>query len=245
MLTELYLYPPVPMNILIVDDERPCRNDLERSLRTLGVDGSIEKAASVDEAIELINAQIPDVILLDIEMPGENGFDLLSRLGNASPPVIFTTAYEQFAARAFEIEAIDYLLKPFDSQRLAKALERIPLPDRKSPALTQGDSILLKLDGECLLLPVESIELVVTTGNTSEVFWGDCSGRVNKPLKYLVQRLDSSLFFRATRDQLINLRKFVSMKINDQGLVQVQLPHKRQVIFSRRQSTLFRKIHKL
>ncbi len=234
---------PRDLAILIVEDERPARSELKRMLLSLGMQGVIQEASSVTEALSSANSSRPDLILLDIQMPGGSGFDLLKALGADRPPVIFTTAYEQFAARAFEEEAVDYLLKPFDEKRLAKALARLPLPDRPSPPLTQGDSILLKLDGECLLLPIESIDLLVTTGNTTEVFWGERSGKVNKPMKYLVKKLDSTMFFRATRDQLINLQNLVSLNTNAEGLVEVQLPHKRHVIFSRRQSILFRKSH--
>ena len=231
--------------ILIVEDERPARAELKRMLLSLGMIGEIREASSVTEALITTNSSHPDLILLDIQMPGGSGFDLLKQLGPNHPPVIFTTAYEHFAAKAFEVEAVDYLLKPFSEKRLAKALARLPLPERPSPPLTQGDSILLKIDGECLLLPVESIDLMATTGNTTEVFWGSRSGIINKPMKYLVKKLDSSLFFRAARDQLINLQKLVSLKINAEVLVEANLPHKRQVTFSRRQSILFRKRHKI
>ena len=233
------------LDILIVEDERPARSELKRMLRSLEMMGEIREASSVTEALIAETSSRPDLILLDIQMPGGSGFDLLRQLGPDHPPVIFTTAYEQFAAKAFEEEAVDYLLKPFNEKRLAKALARLPFPDRQSPPLTHGDSILLKVDGECLLLPVESIDLMVTTGNTTEVFWGDNKGKVNKPMKYLVKKLDSSLFFRATRDQLINVQNLVSLRTNDEGLVEAKLPHKRQVTFSRRQSILFRKSHEI
>ena len=236
---------PRDLAILIVEDERPARAELKRMLLSLGMMGEIREASSVTEALITANSSHPDLILLDIQMPGGSGFDLLRQLGPNHPPVIFTTAYEHFAAKAFEVEAVDYLLKPFSEKRLALALARIPLPERPSPPLTQGDFILLKIDGECVLRPVESIDLMVTTGNTTKVFWGSRSGIINKPMKYLVKKLDSSLFFRAARDQLINLQKLVSLKINGEGLVEANLPHKRQVTFSRRQSILFRKSRKI
>ena len=230
-------------DILIVEDERPARSELKRMLLSLGMKGAIREAASVEEALASAVSNRPDLILLDIQIPGGNGFDLLQKLGPERPPVIFTTAYEQFAARAFEEEAVDYLLKPFAKERLAKALARINLSDESIPKFTAGDSVLLKIDGECLLLPVESIDLLETTGNTTHVFWSNKSGRINRPMKYLANKLDPSLFFRASRDLLVNIPNVLSLKMNDEGLVQVQLPHKRQVTFSRRQSVLFRKSH--
>ena len=236
---------PRDLAILIVEDERPARSELKRMLLSLGMRGVIQEASSVTEALSSANSSRPDLILLDIQMPGGSGFDLLRQLGPDHPPVIFTTAYEHFAARAFEEEAVDYLLKPFDEKRLAKALARLPITDNQSPSLSKGDSILLKIDGECILLPVESIDLMVTTGNTTEVFWGGSKGKVNKSMKYLVKKLDSTMFFRVTRDQLINLKNLVSLGIDAEGLVQAKLPHKRLVTFSRRQSVLFRKSHKI
>jgi DNA-binding LytR/AlgR family response regulator len=136
------------LDILIVEDERPASSELKRMLRSLGMMGEIREASSVTEALIAETSSRPDLILLDIQMPGGSGFDLLRQLGPDHPPVIFTTAYEQFAAKAFEEEAVDYLLKPFNEKRLAKALARLPFPDRQSPPLTHGDSILLKVDGE-------------------------------------------------------------------------------------------------
>ena len=229
------------MNILIVDDERPARAELERSLRNLGVKGTVEEAASIDEAMNLVAEQTPDVILLDIHMPGGDGFELLRRLGKSRPPVIFTTAHEQFAALAFEEEAVDYLLKPFSEERLAMALARLDPDLEKKPKLGAGDSILLKLEGECLLVPVESIELLETTGNTTHVFWGRKTGKVNKSLKSLSGRLHPDLFFRASRDQLINLGSIRSISFTETGLVKALLHCQRTVTFSRRQSSLFLK----
>jgi len=229
------------MNILIVDDERPARAELERSLRKLGVKGVIEQAASVNEAIDIVSEKHPDVILLDIQMPGGNGFDLLRRLGKERPSVIFTTAHEQFASRAFEEEAVDYLLKPFSEERLAKALARLNPDQEKAPKLGAGDSILLKIGGVCLLVPVEEIELLETTGNTTHVFWGIKTGKVNKSLKSLSDRMHPDLFFRASRDQLVNLGSIRSIAFTESGLVKALLHCQRTVTFSRRQSSVFLK----
>jgi two-component system LytT family response regulator len=155
--------------------------------------------------------------------------------------VIFTTAHEQFAALAFEEEAVDYLLKPFSEERLAMALARLDPDWEKNPKLGVGDSILLKLGGECLLVPVESIELLETTGNTTHVFWGRKTGKVNKSLKSLSDRLHPDLFFRASRDQLINLGSIRSISFTESGLMKALLHCQRTITFSRRQSSLFLK----
>ena len=231
--------------ILIVEDELPARTELKRMLGALGIKVRIMEAASITEALSSCKENRPDLIFLDIQMPGGSGFDLLKQLGQKRPPVIFTTAYEQFAAKAFDEEAIDYLLKPFDKKRIARALSRLPLSSKPFPTLTAGDKILLKLDGECILVPVESIDLFETTRNTTHVFWSNRSGKINKPLKQLMKKLDASVFFRASRDQLLNVKNVLLLKTNDDGLIEALLPQKRLITFSRRQSILFRKTHAL
>jgi two-component system LytT family response regulator len=231
--------------ILIVEDELPARTELKRMLVALGIKVRIMEAASITEALSTYKEHRPDLIFLDIQMPGGSGFDLLKNLGAERSPVIFTTAYEQFAAKAFDEEAVDYLLKPFDKKRLARALSRLPLSENPDRMLTAGDKILLKLDGECILLPVESIDLFETTGNTTHVFWSNRSGKINKPLKHLAKKFDASFFFRASRYQLLNLKNVLLLKTNDDGLVEALLPQRRLVTFSRRQSILFRKTHAL
>ena len=231
--------------ILMVEDELPARAELKRMLRALGINVPVMEAGSITEALSSITDTLPDLIFLDIQMPDGSGFDILTKLGEVHPPVIFTTAYEQFAARAFDEEAIDYLLKPFSEKRLSRALSRLPFSSKPSPKLTAGDKILLKLENECILLPVESIDLFETTGNTTQVFWSNRSGKINKPLKHLLMNLDESYFFRASRDQLLNMKNVLSLKTNEAGLIEALLPQKRLITFSRRQSILFRKTYSL
>jgi len=231
--------------ILMVEDELPARAELKRMLRALGINVPVVEADSITEALSSITDTLPDLIFLDIQMPDGSGFDILRKLGQERPPVIFTTAYEQFAAKAFDEEAIDYLLKPFSKKRLARALSRLPFSSKPVPKLTLGDKILLKLENECILLPVESIDLFETTGNTTHVFWSNRSGKINKPLKQLLMNLDESYFFRASRDQLLNMKNVLLLKTNEAGLIEALLPQKRLITFSRRQSILFRKTYSL
>lgn len=232
------------MEILIVDDERRAREEVKRMLGKLGVTGNILEASSADEAMEKLSAAKPDVILLDIQMPGGDGFSLVSRLGPDRPPVIFTTAFEEFAARAFEEEAVDYLLKPFDETRLARALSRIAAPGGESPRLTSGDVILLKIDGECVLLPVDQIELIEATDQGTLVRWGKNSGRVNRTILRMEQKLDPDMFFRASREALVNLRSIREVKVGQDGVLSALMISGRKVVFSRRQGSLFQKNHR-
>ncbi len=235
---------PKSWDILIVDDEQPARAELTRMLRAIAPGATLREAGSASEAIKEIKAAMPDLLLLDIQIPGGSGFDLLSRLGKESPPVIFTTAHEQFAAQAFDIEALDYLLKPFDEKRLARALSRLDTRE-ESTALTAGDSVLLKINGECMLVPVEQIDLFESSGNGAIVHWNGNSGRLNRTLGRLEEQLDPKIFFRVTRDSLINTRSIRSLRTDENGEFTALLPGNRTVTFSRRNKSLFQKQHKI
>lgn len=232
---------PRDVGILIVEDERPARSELKRMLLALGMKGAIREAASVGEALASVNSSSPDLILLDIQMPGQSGFDLIGRLGPDRPQVIFTTAHEQFAARAFEDEAVDYLLKPFDTARLAKALSRLDTTSAQDSRLGSGDVVLLKIDGECQILPVDEIELIESTAGGTKVRWGASSGIVNRTLKQLEERLDPALFFRCSREAILNVRAISKTHLDKSGLLGAKLKGGREVVFSRRQGALFRK----
>lgn len=236
---------PGELDILIVDDERPARSELRRMLAQLGINGRIREAASVKEALAVAKESPPGLILLDIQMPGGSGFDLLKELKTGGPPVIFTTAYEQFAAQAFEEDALDYLLKPFDEKRLAKALSRLGNSDEATDKLTESDSILLKIDGECLLLDVGSIERIEATDHGTIVHWGNNSGCVKGTIGHLEARLDPKLFFRSSRDCLLNIRTIRSISRDESGQLIALLTRNRTFTFSRRQGALFLKTHKI
>jgi two-component system LytT family response regulator len=232
-------------DILIVDDEQPARSELTRMLRAIAPEATLREAGSASEALKEIKRVMPDLLLLDIQMPGGSGFDLLSQLGKESPPLIFTTAHEQFAVQAYSVEALDYLLKPFDEKRLAKALSRIGTSANEEPDFTEGDSILLKVDGECLLLPVEQIELIEATDKGTLVHWNGNSGRIDRTISHMEEQLDPKMFFRSSRQSLINLRSLLSLKQDSSGRLLAELTGNRTVTFSRRQGSLFQKMHKI
>ncbi|NDD15811.1 MAG: response regulator, partial [Chitinophagia bacterium] len=114
----------MPIKAIIIDDERLARNELKKLLEQHPEIEIIDEAINVDEGVEKIDLAHPDLIFLDIQMPGKTGFDLLSEL-EKSPKVIFTTAYDEFALKAFEVNALDYLLKPIDPKRLADAIQKL------------------------------------------------------------------------------------------------------------------------
>jgi hypothetical protein len=234
------------MNILIVDDERPSRSELSRMLVKLGAQDPIREADSVESALSALRKQNADVVFLDIQMPVENGFRLISKLQNhfkkiaPKPAVILTTAHDQFAIQAFEADVTEYLLKPFGLERLAKALARVKASKVDCPKLSNGDSILLKLGRSSKLVPVEQIELFETKGNVTHVFWSNKTGKIHRTLTHLANQLDSKLFFRASRNTLLNLNRVISFNTNEMGFIVAMLQSKRVRVFSRRQSQLFR-----
>ena len=157
----------MPIKAIIVDDERLARNELKKLLEQHPEIQIIDEASNVEEGVEKIDFSHPELIFLDIQMPGKTGFDLLSEL-EKSPKVIFTTAYDEFALKAFEVNALDYLLKPIDPKRLADAiqklqaeieLERASLSGNTRGPLSQSDQVFVKDGEKCWFVKLEEIRL--------------------------------------------------------------------------------------
>jgi two-component system LytT family response regulator len=222
------------VNVLIVDDEPLPRRDLRRLLGRLPGVTVIGEAATADEAAAAIAREPPDVVLLDIEMPGGSGFDLLDRLP-AIPPVIFTTAYDQHAVRAFEVDAVDYLLKPIELDRLAAALARV------GPAPRSGrDRVFVRDGARCWLVPLREVRLIASDGNYVRLMWGERELLLTRSLAALERQLDPHVFLRANRAELVNL-DFIGIVVPAVGgRLSLQLRGGPTVSVSRRQARLFR-----
>ena len=200
------------MKALLVDDERLARSELRRLLRAHPEIEIIGEAANAVQAVEKIVALNPDLIFLDVQMPGRTGFELLAELADA-PHVIFTTAYDQYALKAFDFGALDYLLKPIEPARLAQALARLqanqetPEPSISTDGvLDENDQVFLK-DGErCWLVRVSEIRLLESEGNYARVYFAENRPLIPRSLQTLEARLDSRCFFRVSRQHIINLR---------------------------------------
>jgi two-component system LytT family response regulator len=230
------------MKVLIVDDERLARNELRRMLQAVpGVEIAGE-ARNAGEALDLIARLRPELILLDVQMPEVDGFQMLERLED-TPAVIFTTAYDQYALRAFEVSALDYLVKPIVPERLAAALAKAQ--SRLAPAadpsrLGAGRKIFVR-DGErCWLVALEEIVLMESEGNYTTLVFGHDRPMLARPLSALEKRLDPTLFFRANRRQIMNLQKVVSIEPAIDGGLRVTLAGGIIVAMSRRQARRFR-----
>ena len=196
-------------NALIVDDERLARKDLISLLSSYDQVSVIGEADSVPSAIKAIQKLSPDVVFLDIQMPGESGFDLLEKT-DVDAHIIFVTAYDEYAIRAFEVNALDYLLKPVNPDRLAKALEKLESQDRETRTRTQRldyeDRLFLMLGQHFRFLKVNTILNISAAGDYSEVLSSDgTKGLTLKSMKEWETRLPMQHFIRIHRSSIINM----------------------------------------
>jgi two-component system LytT family response regulator len=229
------------MKAIIIDDEPPARRELRRLLADFPWMEIIGEAGNIAQAAAMIEALSPALVFLDIQMPGGSGFDLLARLERL-PQVIFTTAHDEHAVRAFEVNALDYLLKPIDPARLAAALARIGGANTTRPP--QPDAALEQLfvrDGpRCWFVPLREVRLLTSEGNYVRLSWGKTQPLLGRALATLEQRLDSNRFFRANRRQIINLDFIENVELGVNGRLHVQLREGPEVEISRRQARLFK-----
>ena len=226
------------MKALIVDDEQLARVELRRLLR-LHPDVQITgEARDAQEAMTLINELSPDLLFLDIQMPGMSGFELLERLEDSVPQVIFTTAYDQYAIKAFEVNALDYLLKPIAPERLAHALRRI---SHVGPA--QRLSQVFVRDGDrCWIVRLPDISLLESEGNYTRVYFATERPLIRRPLAALERRLDQAMFFRANRRQIVNLGWVETTRLAVSGGLVATLRGGQMVELSRRQSDRLKEV---
>jgi two-component system LytT family response regulator len=229
------------MKAMIIDDEPPARRELRRLLTDFSWVEVIGEAGNVEHAAAMIESLAPELIFLDIQMPGGSGFDLLTRLVHL-PQVIFTTAYDEHAVRAFEVDALDYLLKPIDPARLAEALGRVK--SARTTQTPQRDAVLEKIfvrDGaRCWFVPLREVSLLSSEGNYIRLSWGKSKPLLGRALAALEQRLDPNRFFRANRRQIINLDFIENVELGVNGRLHAQLRGGPEVEISRRQARLFK-----
>ena len=225
------------MKALVIDDERLARLELRR---LLAVHPEVEitgEARGGEEAIALIPKLGPDVIFLDIQMPGMSGFDLLERLDDL-PQVIFTTAYDEYALKAFEVNALDYLLKPVAPARLAAALARVR--PRTEPA--RLEQVFVRDGDRCWIVHLPDIFLLESEGNYTRVNFASERPLIRRSLNALEQQLDPAMFFRAGRKEIVNLKWIEKVDISVAGGLVVKLRGGRSIEMSRRQSAKLREI---
>lgn len=235
------------MKALLIDDERLARNELRRLLKAHPEIEIIGEAVDAEDAQAKVAALKPELLFLDIQMPGDDGFTLLEKLEPPLPLVIFTTAYDEFAVKAFEFNALDYLLKPVDPNRLVAALEK--LRGRSSgPAVTLGathrltpeDKVFVREGERCWFVPVKNIRLLESEGNYTRLHFDDQKPQLFRSLTAMEERLDARHFFRANRKQVINLAWVEGLEPWFSGGLLVKLKGGSKVELSRRQAQDFR-----
>ncbi|AFH48019.1 LytT family response regulator [Ignavibacterium album JCM 16511] len=237
------------MKALIIDDERLARTELRRLLEPFKDIQIVGEAVNADDAAEKIAQLNPELLFLDIQMPGKSGFDLLEMLDKV-PKVIFTTAYDEYALKAFEYNALDYLLKPIEPKRLEEAIRKIVEHEKKDvqvksalpEILSAEDQVFVKDGDRCWFVKLERIRLFESEGNYVRLYFEDNKPLILRTLNYLDERLDPRSFFRANRKHIINLKWIESIEPWLSGGLLVKLKGGQKVEVSRRQAVKFKEM---
>lgn len=226
------------IKVLIIDDERAARNELRRLLENYPEFIISGEAENADEAKLLIEEQHPDILFLDIQMPGKSGFDLLESL-NQVPQVIFITAYDQYAVKAFEFSALDYLMKPVREERFEKAVDQI-----RSKIMPQlpADRIFVKDRGQYHFINWNTVYLILSMDNYALLLFEDKKVFYKCSLNQLEKKLDERTFFRANRSQIINLQFIHKIDVMKKGRLTISLLSGDVIEVSGRQSVKFKTI---
>ncbi|HAA15735.1 MAG TPA: DNA-binding response regulator [Cytophagales bacterium] len=236
------------MKAILVDDERLARKELANLLNDHEEIEIIGEAVNADDAKEQIEKQRPDLIFLDIQMPEKTGFELLEDL-DYIPRVIFTTAYDEYALKAFEVNALDYLLKPIEPERLKEAISKLgkdggePAPSEPEPEtrkLGLNDQVFVKDGDRCWFVSLSKVRLFESDGNYIKVYFDNNRPMIHKSLNALDERLDDRTFFRASRKHIVNLNWVETIEPWFNGGLMVKLKGGDQVEVSRRQAAKFK-----
>ena len=233
------------MRALIVDDERLARKELMKLLEEHPSVEVVGEATNADEADKMIEELNPDLLFLDIQMPGRTGFQLLESL-DAVPLVVFTTAYDEFALKAFEVNALDYLLKPITAERLSDAVHKIQEKERnkagraRDKKLGLEDQVFVKDGDRCWFVGLANIRMFESDGNYIKVYFDTNRPMIHKSLNALDEKLDERAFFRASRKHVVNLSWVESIEPWFNGGLMVKLRGGDKVEVSRRQAAKFK-----
>lgn len=238
------------MRTLLIDDERLARNELRRLLENFPKMEIVGEAANAEEGLKMIEELQPELLFLDIQMPGKNGFELLEAIEGKAPEVIFTTAYDEYAIKAFEFNALDYLLKPVELHRLTEAIHRVE--EERQPHATESntrpstkmlgenDQVFVKDGEKCWFVKLGKVRLFESMGNYVRLYFDDQKPLVLKSLNALEDRLDETTFFRANRKHIINLQWIEKIEPWFSGGLLVTLRGGDKIEISRRQAIRFK-----
>ena len=229
---------------VIIDDERLAREEVKRALKKYPEFIVVGEANNVDAAIKLIANEDPDLLFLDIHMPEKSGFDLLEELTTV-PEVVFTTAYDQYAVKAFELNALDYLVKPLREERFAKTIEKVKQELAEKAKVSQDvlpmhKKIFIK-DGEsCYFIPISDIYYIESMDNYARLYFGGKRAMIKRSLNLLEKKLDTTVFFRANRSQIINTHFIKEIHPHFNNKLHIILISGEKIEVSSRQSVKFK-----
>lgn len=237
----------ITLKAVIVEDSRLARNELKELIKTHQEIELLGEAENVDEGYKLINDTKPDVLFLDINMPEKDGFELLEMLDEV-PITIFTTAFDEYAIKSFEYNAFDYLLKPINQKRFSKSIENVIEKISNNTATDTNDNNALSLekqifikDGEkCWLVKIQDISLFEIVGNYTRVFFENNKPLIYKSLAQIEEKLPSDVFFRANRQQIININHVKKVVSWFNGKLKIEMNSGEEIEISRRQSYIFK-----
>ena len=249
------------MRALIIDDERLARDELRRLLLEHPQIDIVGEAASVQEGLRQVALLAPELVFLDVQMPDGSGFDLLTAL-EQPPAVIFTTAYDRYAIRAFDVSALDYLLKPVDPPRLAQALQKrlpalaspaapaaapvpVPAPAASAATVPPDGKVFIK-DGErCWFVALDDIVLFESEGNYTRVYFDQHRPLMLRSLAQMEARLDAAKFMRISRSRIVNLACVTGIAPAPAGGLTLMLQGELKVAMSRRRAIMFKQLNRL
>ena len=228
------------MKAIIIDDERLARQELKNLLtahKEIEVIAECNNAQSAKEKIAELN---PDVIFLDIQMPGKTGLELIEEV-SALPDVVFVTAYDEYAIKAFEVNAYDYLLKPVSPERLAETIKKLTLKEtserkENTTPLKENDQVFIKDGEKTWFVRLSNIRLFESEGNYVRVYFDNFRPLILRSLNSLEERLDEKTFFRASRKHIVNLNWVESIETWFNGGLMVKLKGGQEIEISRRQA---------
>ena len=229
---------------VIIDDERLAREEVKRALKKYPEFIVVGEANNVDAAIKLIADEDPDLLFLDIHMPEKSGFDLLEELTTV-PEVVFTTAYDQYAVKAFELNALDYLVKPLREERFAKTIEKVKQELAEKAKVSQDvlpmhKKIFIKDGEKCYFIPISDIYYIESMDNYARLYFGGKKAMIKRSLNLLEKKLDTTVFFRANRSQIINTHFIKEIHPHFNNKLHIILISGEKIEVSSRQSVKFK-----
>ncbi len=239
------------MKALIVEDSRLARVELKDLLRAHSKIELCGEAENPRDALPLILKERPELLFLDINMPGKNGFELLEEL-DYEPKVIFITAYADYALRSFEFSTVDYLLKPISAERLKIAIDKLmvltntaAISVEKNDVFEVTSRVLLRDGDHCHWVCLQDIHYFESCANHTQVYWGADKAIIYRALSKIEERLPSRIFFRANRQQVVNINEVVTVESWINGGYKLQLKTGFEIEISRRHSARFKDVFSL